>query len=87
MNKYMTENKAYEMIISELGLNRANTHLLSAEWHGEYAELELWTEWLRYDCWVDMTRGELVGVDCEPSDEEELESAIAAEASSEIDAA
>ena len=87
MNKYMTENKAYVMIISELGLNRANTHLLSAEWHGEYAELELWTEWLRYDCWVDMTRGELVGVDCEPSDEEELESAIAAEARSEIDAA
>ena len=80
MNKYMTESKAYELIINELGLNRETTYLLSAAWNGEYAELELWTEWLRYDCWVDMTRGE-------PSDEEELESAIAAEARSEIVAA
>lgn len=87
MNKYMTENKAYELIMSELGLDKENTYLLSAAWNGEYAELELWTEWLRYDCWVDMTRGELVGVDCEPSDEEELESAIAAAARSEIVAA
>ena len=45
MNKYMTESKAYELIINELGLNRETTYLLSAAWNGEYAELELWTEW------------------------------------------
>lgn len=80
MNRYMTENEAYKLALSELGLTDEGTYLLAASWNGEYAELELWTEWLRYDCWVDMTRGELVGVDCEPSDEEELEAALAATA-------
>jgi len=87
MNKYMTENEAYKLVLNELGLNDERTYLLSSSRNGEYAELELWTEWLRYDCWVDMTRGELVGVDCEPSNEEELESALIAEARGEIAAA
>ncbi len=80
MKKYMTENEAYKLAVNELGLNDESTYLLSAAWNGEYVELELWTEWLRYDCWVDMTRGELAGVDCEPSDGEELESALTAQA-------
>lgn len=84
MNKYMTENEVYTLALNALGLDGKNAYLLGLERHGEYAEADIWTEWLRYDCWVDVSRGKLAGVDCEPSRDEDLEDALDADVRGDI---
>lgn len=62
LNKY----DLMEAALTGIGLEPENVRVISLKQDGEYCELVLRTDWVMYDCYVDLLTGELAGLDSEP---------------------
>lgn len=71
-NKYMNESEMINAAIRELAIDNETVYIVSSETTDEYFEVVLWTEWLRYDCYIDRVTGDLLGVDTEPAEEDDV---------------
>lgn len=71
-NKYMNESEMINAAIRELAIDNETVYIVSSETTDEYFEVVLWTEWLRYDFYIDRVTGELLGVDTEPAEEDDV---------------
>ncbi|MDD6089503.1 MAG: hypothetical protein SO014_01055 [Candidatus Limivicinus sp.] len=66
MKKLINKYEAIKAVISCTGLDTDDTWVLLIRDDGEYIETVLRTGWMKYDCYVDRSSGEVVGIDSEP---------------------
>ncbi len=76
MKNEMNLNMAVAAAINYLELNADETILVSCEKAGEMFELVLCGEWLTYDCFVDTSSGEVLGVNPFPTFDAEVTEGI-----------
>lgn len=67
MNNMINKYQAIEAAINGIGLHAETTRVISLKREGDCCELILRTDWVMYDCYVDLSTGELVGLDTVPS--------------------
>lgn len=67
MNNMLNKYDAIETALRYIGLEPENTRVLSLKREEDCCELILRTDWVMYDCYVDVMTGELVGLDTVPS--------------------
>lgn len=66
MKNTMTWYEALKAVIDYISLDAEETRVLDVKTDGEYCEVLLRTDWMKYDCYVELATGEVVGVDTEP---------------------
>lgn len=66
MTNTMTWYEAVKAVVDYIDLDAEETRVLDLDMGSEYCEVVLRTDWVRYDCYVDIATGEVVGIDTEP---------------------
>lgn len=66
MNNLLNKNEALNAALTQAYLNGEDVRLMSCRLSGNYYELNLCTDWMRYVCYVGAVSGELVGIDYVP---------------------
>jgi len=66
MNNLLNKNEALNAALTQADLTHEDVRLLSCRLDGNFYEMYLCTDWMRYVCYVGAVSGELVGIDYEP---------------------
>lgn len=67
MNNLLNKTEALRAALEQAGLESANVRMLSCRLNGTCYEIELRSDWMRYECYVGCVSGELRGFNYEPS--------------------
>lgn len=80
MSNMFNEYDAIETAVNEIGLDPESTRVISLRRDGDCCELVLRTDWVMYECYVELFGGELVGLNTEPFvDVEAIDGIVCAE--------
>ena len=66
MNNLINNTTALEAALDQAGLEAEGSRLMDCRLEGDCYRLELSTDYMRYELYVDAHSGELLGLDCSP---------------------